>query len=69
MRSEAGNLAIKLPKFFLAFQVARIKTAQGVKIEEPGQTVEHLLGKVSSNGKGEDRALLEEVERLATVLV
>ena len=68
MRSEAGNLAIKLPKFFLAFQVARIKTAQGVEIEEPGQTVEHLLGKVRSNGKGEDKALLDEVERLAKVL-
>jgi hypothetical protein len=69
VRSESGNLALKLPKFFLAFQVARIKTAKGIPITDPGQTVEHLLGKVMSNGKGESKALLDQVQRLATQLV
>ena len=45
VRSLGGSLAIKAPKFFLAFQVARIKTAQGIAITDPGQTVQHLLGK------------------------
>jgi hypothetical protein len=69
VRSEGGSLAIKLPKFFLAFQVARIKTAKGIRITDPGQTVEHLLGKVMSNGKGENKMLLDQVAMLATQLV
>ncbi|KAF2019433.1 hypothetical protein BU24DRAFT_419052 [Aaosphaeria arxii CBS 175.79] len=68
IRSEGGSLAIKVPKFFLAFQVARIKTAQGIAIEDPGQTVEHLLGKVQNNAKGENSALLDQVNQLATQL-
>ncbi|KAF2800971.1 hypothetical protein K505DRAFT_320080 [Melanomma pulvis-pyrius CBS 109.77] len=68
IRSESGSLAIKVPKFFLSFQVARIKTAQGTTITDPGQTVEHLLGKVLNNGKGEDKALLDQVTALSTKL-
>jgi hypothetical protein len=68
IRSESGSLAIKVPKFFLSFQVARIKTAQGTAITDPGQTVEHLLGKVLNNSKGEDQALLDQVTALSKVL-
>ncbi|KAF9739544.1 hypothetical protein PMIN07_000285 [Paraphaeosphaeria minitans] len=68
IRSEGGTLAIKEPKFFLAFQVARIKTAQGVAIAEPGQTVEHLLGKVQKNAGSADKGLLSQVNALATQL-
>jgi hypothetical protein len=68
IRSESGNLAIKVPKFFLAFQVARIKTAQGVAITDPGQTVEHLLGKVTKNAAGESKDLLDQVTALANQL-
>lgn len=46
IRSVAGNFnVIKVPKFFLAFQVARIKSAQGTLGTAPGVQVEHLLGK------------------------
>ena len=68
IRSEGGSLAIKEPKFFLAFQVARIKTAQGIAITDPGQTVEHLLGKVQKNAGSADKGLLPQVEALATQL-
>ncbi|KAJ4301419.1 hypothetical protein N0V90_003511 [Kalmusia sp. IMI 367209] len=68
VRSEGGSLAIKEPKFFLAFQVARIKTAQGVAITDPGQTVEHLLGKVQKNAGSADQGLLTQVNALATQL-
>lgn len=68
IRSEGGNLAIKVPKFFLAYQVARIKTAQGVQITDPGQTVEHLQGKVTKNAAGEDQSLIDQVNALATQL-
>lgn len=63
-----GNLAIKAPKFFLAFQVARIKTAQGIAITDPGQTVEHLLGKVTKNAIKESQATLDQITALASVL-
>jgi len=68
IRSEAGNLAIKVPKFFLAFQVARIKTAKGIEITDPGQTVEHLLEKVQKNAGTNDKALLGQVVTLSTKL-
>lgn len=68
IRSVDGSLEIKVPKFFLAFQIARIQTAQGVDITDPGSTVEHLLGKVQSNGAGESQDLLDEVAALATEL-
>jgi chorismate mutase len=57
-----------VPKFFLAFQVARIKTAQGITITDPGQTVEHLLEKVTKNAAGENQALLNQVVALSTQL-
>lgn len=63
-----GSLAIKAPKFFLAFQVARIKTAQGVAITDPGQTVEHLLEKVTKNAIKESTETLDQVTALASVL-
>lgn len=68
LRSTGGSLAIKIPKFFLSFQMARIKTAQGVEITAAGQTVEHLLGKVLSNTKGESQAARDQVTALAGVL-
>ncbi|KAG4439395.1 hypothetical protein IFR05_005144 [Cadophora sp. M221] len=68
IRSVGGNLAIKAPKFFLAFQVARIKTAQGIAITDPGQTVEHLLGKVTKNAIRESQATLDQITALASVL-
>ena len=68
LRSVGGSLAIKVPKFFLAYQIARIKTAQNVAITDPGQTVEHLLGKVTKNAAGESKALLAQVTALSKVL-
>lgn len=64
-----GNLAIKAPKFFLSFQIARIKTAQGTAITDPGQTVEHLLGKVIKNaGSAESQATKDAITALASNL-
>ncbi len=62
-------MAIKAPKFFLSFQISRILTAQGTKITDPGQTVEHLLGKVIKNaGSGESQATKDSITALASVL-
>jgi len=68
IRSVGGPLAIKVPKFFLAFQVSRIQTAQGNPPAAAGQQVDHLLQKVLSNAKGEDQALLDQVTALSKVL-
>ncbi|PVH88043.1 hypothetical protein DL98DRAFT_447492 [Cadophora sp. DSE1049] len=68
IRSVGGGLAIKAPKFFLAMQVARIKTAQGIEITDPGQTVEHLLGKVTKNAVRESQATLDQITALASEL-
>ncbi|KAF4345950.1 hypothetical protein FBEOM_92 [Fusarium beomiforme] len=68
IRSNGGNLAIKVPKFFLQFQMARIQQAQGAVSNVPGQTVEHQLGKVIKNAAGEDQALLDQVNNLAVNL-
>ncbi|KAH6670888.1 hypothetical protein F5X68DRAFT_247452 [Plectosphaerella plurivora] len=65
IRSVGGNLAIKVPKFFLEFQVSRIETAQGNPPTAAGLQVDHLLGKVLNNAKGEDAALLDQVRALA----
>ncbi len=62
------SLAIKVPKFFLAFQVSRIQTAQGNPPADPGQTVEHLLGKVLTNAAGQGQDLLDQVTALSKVL-
>ncbi|KAF4979558.1 hypothetical protein FZEAL_4262 [Fusarium zealandicum] len=68
IRSVGGDLAVKVPKFFLQFQIARIQQAQGVVSDVPGLTVEHQLGKVIKNAAGEDQALLDEVNNLAVSL-
>ncbi|KAJ4313712.1 hypothetical protein N0V84_009273 [Fusarium piperis] len=68
VRSVGGSLAIKVPKFFIQFQMARIQQAQGVVSNVPGMTVEHQLGKVLKNAAGEDKALLDEVNNLAVTL-
>lgn len=68
LRSVGGSLAIKVPKFFLQFQIARIQQAQGVQSDVPGLTVEHQLEKVLKNAAGEDQGLLDEVSNLAVTL-
>ncbi|KAH8729451.1 hypothetical protein BGZ61DRAFT_515523 [Ilyonectria robusta] len=68
VRSVGGSLALKVPKFFLQFQMARIQQAQGVVSDVPGMTVEHQLGKVVKNAAGEDQALIDQVNTLATTL-
>jgi hypothetical protein len=68
IRSVGGSLAIKVPKFFLEFQVSRIQTAQGNAPTNPSLTVDHLLQKVLKNAAGESQDLLDQVSALATVL-
>ncbi|KAH3911977.1 hypothetical protein HBI56_174590 [Parastagonospora nodorum] len=68
IRSTGGNLAIKVPKFFLQMQVSRIQTAQGNPPAAAGQQVDHLRDKVTKNAAGEDKALLDQVVALATQL-
>jgi hypothetical protein len=69
IRSVAGNFnAIKVPKFFLAMQISRIQTAQGNPPAAAGQQVDHLRDKVTKNAAGEDKALLDQVVQLATVV-
>jgi hypothetical protein len=68
IRSVGGGLAIKVPKFFLQFQIARINEARGTPSSVPGQNVEHQLGKVLKNAAGESQALLDQVNALATQL-
>ncbi|KAI1343148.1 hypothetical protein F5Y15DRAFT_278531 [Xylariaceae sp. FL0016] len=68
IRSVAGDLSIKVPKFFLEMQVSRIQTAQGNAPTEAGLQVDHLLGKVLTNAAGEDQDLLDQVSQLAATL-
>ncbi|KAI1265925.1 hypothetical protein F5Y18DRAFT_383907 [Xylariaceae sp. FL1019] len=68
LRSIDGSLAIKVPKFFLEFQVSRIETAQGNPPTEAGLQVDHLRDKVLKNAASEDQALLDQVTQLATQL-
>ncbi len=68
IRSVGGSLAIKVPKFFLEFQVSRIQTAQGNAPTNPSLDVDHLRDKVTKNAAGEDKALLDQVVALAKVL-
>ncbi|KAK5635404.1 hypothetical protein RRF57_011116 [Xylaria bambusicola] len=68
IRSVGGNLAIKVPKFFLEMQVSRIQTAQGNPPTAPGLQVDHLRDKVLKNAGREDQALLDQVTFLATKL-
>ncbi|KAI2602104.1 hypothetical protein GGR54DRAFT_634258 [Hypoxylon sp. NC1633] len=68
IRSVGGSLAIKVPKFFLEFQVSRIQTAQGNPPTAAGLQVDHLRDKVLKNAAGEDQTLLNQVTQLATQL-
>jgi hypothetical protein len=68
IRSVGGNLGIKVPKFFLQFQVSRIQTAQGNPPAAAGQQVDHLLQKVLKNAPRESQALRDQVTALARVL-
>ncbi|KIH88898.1 hypothetical protein SPBR_07868 [Sporothrix brasiliensis 5110] len=68
IRSVAGPLAIKVPKFFLEFQVSRIQTAQGNPPTDPGLAVDHLLTKVLTNAAGQSQDLLDQVTALSKVL-
>lgn len=68
LRSIGGNLAIKAPKFFINFQIARIQTAQGNPPTNPAQTVEHLLGKVTKNASKADQQFLEQITSLSNIL-
>ncbi|KAI0449698.1 hypothetical protein F5B21DRAFT_33660 [Xylaria acuta] len=68
IRSVGGDLAIKVPKFFLEFQVSRIQTAQGNPPTDAGLQVDHLLDKVLTNAAGEDQSLLDQVTALAAQL-
>lgn len=68
LRSVGGDLAIKVPKFFLEMQVSRIQTAQGNPPAAAGQQVDHLSDKVTKNAAGEDQALLDQVVALAAQL-
>ncbi|KAI1271996.1 hypothetical protein F5Y07DRAFT_413068 [Xylaria sp. FL0933] len=65
IRSVGGDLAIKVPKFFLEMQVSRIETAQGDAPTEAGLQVDHLRDKVIKNAAGEDQGLLDQVTALA----
>lgn len=68
IRSAGGNLAIKVPKFFLEMQVSRIQTAQGNPPAAAGLQVDHLRDKVTKNAAGESKALLDQVVALAAEL-
>ncbi|KAF6827815.1 hypothetical protein CMUS01_08853 [Colletotrichum musicola] len=68
IRSTGGNLAIKVPKFFLSMQVQRIATAQGNPPKAAGQQVDHLRDKVLKNAPKENKALLDQVTALAAKL-
>jgi hypothetical protein len=68
VRTTGGNLAIKVPKFFLEMQVSRIQTAQGNPPSAAGLQVDHLRDKVTKNAAGEDKALLDQVVALAAQL-
>lgn len=68
IRSVGGNLGIKVPKFFLQFQVSRIQTAQGNPPSAPGAQVDHLLQKVLKNAPRESKQLRDQVTALAKAL-
>lgn len=66
LRSSGGNFnTIKAPKFFLAFQIARIKTAQGNPPTDAANQVDHLAEKVTKNAGRVDQSLINQVNALA----
>ncbi|KAK7027355.1 hypothetical protein VNI00_015318 [Paramarasmius palmivorus] len=58
---------LKGPKFFLQFQIARVRTALGENLGV-ADTVEHQLGKVTKNAVGASAAEIAQVNALATQL-
>ncbi|KAL2891138.1 hypothetical protein HOO65_010496 [Ceratocystis lukuohia] len=68
IRSVGGALDIKVPKFFLAFQISRIQTAQGSPPTTPQSQVDHLLQKVLKNSPRESAALKDQVTALSKKL-
>lgn len=68
IRSVGGPLAIKVPKFFLEFQISRIQTAQGNPPTAPGLQVDHLLDKVLKNAPRDSQALKDQVIALSKKL-
>ncbi|KAH7097163.1 hypothetical protein BKA62DRAFT_833501 [Auriculariales sp. MPI-PUGE-AT-0066] len=71
LRSVDGTKALlgqlKGAKFFAQFQMARINTANGVRLGV-ADTVEHQLGKVLKNAAGASAAEKAEVQRLSTLV-
>ncbi|KDN46852.1 hypothetical protein RSAG8_03929, partial [Rhizoctonia solani AG-8 WAC10335] len=58
---------LKGTKFFLQFQIARVRTAQGAKLGV-ADTVEHQLGKVLKNAVGATQAEKDAVTALSKQL-
>ncbi|TFK35839.1 hypothetical protein BDQ12DRAFT_725630 [Crucibulum laeve] len=71
VRSQPNSSALlsklKGPKFFLQFQIARVKTAQGAKLSV-ADTVEHQLGKVTKNAVGASASEIAQVTALSKQL-
>ncbi|KAK7947950.1 uncharacterized protein PG986_008836 [Apiospora aurea] len=66
LRSSGGNFnTIKAPKFFLAMQISRIKTAQGNPPTDAANQVAHLAEKVTKNAGRVDQSLIAKVNALA----
>ncbi|CAA7266263.1 unnamed protein product [Cyclocybe aegerita] len=69
VRSTNSNILgrLKGAKFFLQFQIARVRTAQGVRLGV-ADTVEHQLGKVLKNAVGATQAEKDAVTALSRQL-
>ncbi|CAE6495008.1 unnamed protein product [Rhizoctonia solani] len=69
VRSTGSNILgqLKGAKFFLQFQIARVRTAQGAKLGV-ADTVEHQLGKVLKNAVGATQAEKDAVTALSKQL-
>ena len=69
VRSTGANMLGKLKgtKFFIQFQIARVRTAQGAKLGV-ADTVEHQLGKVLKNAVGASQAEKDAVTALSKQL-
>jgi hypothetical protein len=65
IRSVGGNLAIKVPKFFLQMQISRIQTAQGNPPTAAGLQVDHLLGKILELTPRDSKELRAQLSALA----
>lgn len=65
IRSAGGDLAIKVPKFFLQMQISRIQTAQGNPPTAAGLQVDHLLGKILDLTPRDSQELRDQLTALA----